>query len=293
MLYGEEEATFICAYFPYYAELRVMRADVAIHSISNELGTNSHYFVAKEGWGTLAERMKEDLVKKGVQFLFNHRLVGLTSEGEKGVGLQFQVGTKSHGPLKTFHGSKVILTLPSYSLKQVYPFQKLPALRHITMCPLLRTYAVFPKKENKAWFADLPRLVTNSPIRHFIPVSTSTAMVSYTDASDTTHWANILKQKGDAGLCSSILKELRTLFPNHSIPTPLFFKSHYWKHGCSYWTPGSYSPEEKSKQLMTPLGSRWPDLFLCGESYSLRQAWMEGALEHAEQLFATHLPRIL
>jgi monoamine oxidase len=292
-LYGAKEAERICKYFPYYAELYVMRADLALKSIQHELGMNSNFFVLKEGWGALAECMKEDLVKRGVSFLLDHRLVGLSSEGTKGVTLKFQLGPGQHGPLTTIHGDKVILTIPSSALKHVHPFHNLPALRHITMCPLLRTYAVFPTAYKEAWFSRIPKTVTDSPIRYFIPVSKSTAMVSYTDASNTTKWSTILKKKGEKALCSSIVKELQSLFPEKRIPPPLFFKAHYWKQGCSYWTPGTYSPEEKSIQLMNPLSSRWPDLFLCGESYSLRQAWMEGALEHAEQLLVRHNASIL
>jgi hypothetical protein len=31
-----------------------------------------------------------------------------------------------------------------------------------------------------------------------------------------------------------------------------------------------------------------PDVYCCGESFSTRQAWMEGALEHADLLLKTH-----
>jgi hypothetical protein len=33
----------------------------------------------------------------------------------------------------------------------------------------------------------------------------------------------------------------------------------------------------------------FPNLYVAGESYSLRQAWMEGALEHADQMLSTYL----
>ena len=295
-IYGTSEAERVLAYFPYSAEVRVMRADLAIQSIQREMGSNSNFFVAKEGWGELAERMADELDDRGVEFLFQHRLVGLGSEGLGGVLLKFQVNTSDDTKeLIQLHAKKAILTLPSRALKTVYPFQNLPVLKHIVMCPLLRTYAVFPTEQKTSWFSNIPKTVTDSPIRYFIPIDASKgiAMVSYTDASDTEIWTRILKKKGEAALGKAILKSLRDLFPRSTIPEPTFFKAHEWKQGCSYWTPGMYSPQEKSIQCMNPLPSRWPDLFMCGESYSLRQAWIEGSLEHAEELFVRYAPRIL
>jgi hypothetical protein len=47
-IYGTSEAERVLAYFPYSAEVRVMRADLAIQSIQREMGSNSNFFVAKK-----------------------------------------------------------------------------------------------------------------------------------------------------------------------------------------------------------------------------------------------------
>ncbi len=115
-------------------------------------------------------------------------------------------------------------------------------------------------------------------------------MTSYTDAHDTKKYIDLLKQSPKR-LEHQILKDLRTLFPERTIPDPLFFKAHPWYDGCTYWLPGSYDPEEESERILNPLPNRWDHLYVCGESYSLRQAWMEGALEHAELLLKKYLIR--
>jgi hypothetical protein len=160
------------------------------------------------------------------------------------------------------------------------------------MEPLLRVYAIFPTSPN-AWFADLPKLSTDSPLRFIIPINPKSGviMISYTDGKDAKYFMSILDSKdGPSKLQSFIMKEIRSLFPSLSIPDPLFFKTHPWYDGCTYWTPGSYSPSQLSESLMNPLPISHPNLYMCGESFSLQQAWMEGALQHSQALLQKHFP---
>jgi hypothetical protein len=48
--------------------------------------------------------------------------------------------------------------------------------------------------------------------------------------------------------------------------------------------PGKYDIETASKEAMNPS----KDLFVVGESISLQQAWIEGALESAENLLSRY-----
>jgi monoamine oxidase len=177
---------------------------------------------------------------------------------------------------------KLILAVPSEALKKISPFANLPALKHIQMTPLLRTYGVFKTNaEGQPWFADLHKTVTDSPLKFIIPVNASKGiiMTSYTDGEDTKPWTKILA-KGEPALKNAIMTETRKLFPARTIPQPIYFKAHLWKNGCSYWTPGLYDPVAMGNKIMNP----WDNLYVCGESYSQRQAWVEGALEHADAL---------
>ncbi len=106
-------------------------------------------------------------------------------------------------------------------------------------------------------------------------------MISYTDASDTDVWNDILEKKGLDALQASIMKEVRALFPDRTIPNPLYLKPHPWTEGCSYWKPGAYDIKEMSESVFNPFSN----VYICGESFSEKhQCWMEGALEHAEKL---------
>lgn len=284
LVHGETYATTLLNRFPYRAEVYSMRADLAFQSLSKEMGTSNDFYVVEEGLSEMVKAMRKELEERGVEFFFGHRLSAVNEDTPTTLKFKTEKGSA------TVRADKVILALHSDALKQVNPFQNLPMLKHLNMEPLLRTYHIYPTRGQKAWFHDIPKTITDSPLRYIIPINPAegTIMSSYTDAQDTKHWMRILNKKGDRGLGAEILKETRALFSDHKIPEPLFFKAHPWKEGCTYWLPGRYDPATVSKKIMRPLPFRWPEVYVCGESYSLRQAWMEGALEHAEEMLKTY-----
>jgi len=273
---GTEKAESMLAHFPYRSEVITLRADLALKSFKGEMGGNkSEFVVVKEGLGTLITAMAQELEDKGVTFLLGHRLNGISDS----VPSKAFFTHKNSAPTY-IRASKVILAVHSEALKKITPFSKLPILKHLAMEPLTRTYGVFPKVKGKVWFEGLPKIVTDSPLRFIIPVSAEKGLImtSYTDADDT----RIINKWNKAGKAEdNIIRELRALLPKYNIPPPVIFKAHPWSDGCTYWLPGLYDPVEKSKAIMKPLGGQ---IYVCGESYSMRQAWMEGALEHADDM---------
>ena len=181
-----------------------------------------------------------------------------------------------------FSGKKIIFALHANALRTIRPFTGHPILNHLKMTPLYRIYSIFPVG-SQVWFQDLPRIVTDGPLRHIIPINASKGLImtSYTDAEDTVVWN---RRRKNGTLDKTLMKELRSLLPLRDIPNPLSVSSHYWEHGCTYWTPGSYDPVKESNAIMQPFPTRFPDVYVCGESFSLKQAWMEGALEHADTM---------
>ena len=79
-----------------------------------------------------------------------------------------------------------------------------------------------------------------------------------------------------------LMRGLRRLFPGREIPEPEWLKAYPWTDGTTYWIPGSYDPYEAAEKIMSP---PIDGVYICGESLSVgKQAWVEGALEVAEQL---------
>jgi len=145
-------------------------------------------------------------------------------------------------------------------------------------------YAVYPKNaDGSMWFAGLKKQVTAGPLRHVIPINEETGliMISYTDGDDTKFW----REKEGRVLEDALHKEVTALFPDRSIPRPVYLKKHDWKQGCSYWVPVSSGPAAYDiKAASRAAHNPAPHVYVVGESVSTQQTWMEGALESAEYL---------
>jgi hypothetical protein len=292
LAFGAAYTERLLAHFPYRAEVFRMRADLALKSLSEEMRSAEGFFVVQEGLSALIKAMRKELEEKDVEFLLGYRCSGVRSVKGSSTDTiaSFIIKKDEKHEHQDIRAKKVILAVHSEALKGISPFSNLPVLKHLTMEPLLRTYGIFPTPGGKPWFHGMKTTVTNSPLRFIIPVNPKqgTIMTSYTDAQDTRPYMKLLDTSPKV-LEKRIMKETRELFPELDIPNPLFFKAHPWYEGCTYWLPGFYSPEEESRFVMNPLPLRLPTVFVCGESYSLRQAWMEGALEHAEAMLRKYL----
>jgi hypothetical protein len=127
--------------------------------------------------------------------------------------------------------------------------------------------------------------VTGTKLRYFIPVGEKTVMISYTDGDDTAPFIHGDKDEINVGL--ALTNECRKMFPDRDIPNPTLTKVHPWDAGASYWIPGDYDPVAAQKHSLQPFGAANPNIHICGESFSLRQAWVEGALENTQELLRT------
>lgn len=283
---GETKTRDILGRFPYKAEVAVLRADMALKVFlgSGEMASHENYGIVGEGFSELVKRMREELEKKGIVILNRHRLLNLKKAGGKATDCEFafsgdEPGTS--GKIQLRAEKAVVLALHCDAVAELPAFQSWKTLKLLKSEPLLRTYAVFDTKK-PVWFSEMDRVVTPQDPRYILPMNpaTGTIMISYTDSLDTRAYKRVLDSEGDKGLERRILRDVRGLFPEKKIPNPIFFRSHYWDTGATYWLPGDYDPAQESEEACHPMPHWLPGVWLCGESWSLRQAWVEGALEH-------------
>lgn len=278
--------------FPYYSEIHVLRADLALSAFQNEMKSNEGFGVCKEGLSTMIDAMANEFIHLGGTIIMNTTLFKITNNPDNSIKLECKILNIPKNI--SYTGKNVVLALHHSALKDVKGI-KLSVLKHLTMTPLLRIYAIFPINRGISWFSNLNRIVTDSPIRYIIPIDISRGiiMISYTDGQDAKKW---MKQDTSAvnedTIQDLVMTEIRQLFPDRTIPEPIFFKQHPWTSGCTYWLPGSYDVIEESKNSLRPLPDSFPNLFMCGESFAVNQCWMESALEQADKLLTKNKFRI-
>lgn len=265
--------------YPYRGEVDTLRADVGLETFRNEMGPNEKFGICGEGFSAIVEGMRAEFETRGGKILSGHTCVEVAQDNAV-----VTVTCSVEGEPVILRGAHCIVAVPASALKKIRPFSKWKGLSRVAMKPLLRFYGVFPVEGGKLWTEDIGRIVTPEPIRYMIPGNPAigSVQISYTDSQDAEFWKEKLDAVGENKVSEEIVAQLRRLL-KPTIPSPTFVKAHYWENGVTYWLPGRYDPKEVSQEAYNPLRSM-RNVHVCGESFSLRQAWVEGAIEHAAGL---------
>jgi hypothetical protein len=274
MIHGKDISSFYLQ-FPYYAEIHTIRADLALQSFHEEMKSNSGFGVCQEGLSSLTDHMAEEFIKCGGTIIQKTELCSVSYSDS----FSLECFDSCTNKKRFFKSSVCVLALHHQALTHIKGAQHFSVLKKLVMEPLLRVYAIFPVIRKRSWFSDLSKIVTPGHIRYIIPIDPSRGiiMISYTDGKDAKYW---MKQSSHTQ--SNIMKLIRDLFPDRSIPDPIFFKLAPWEAGCTYWLPGDYNVQEESQNSLQP--DKKIPLFMCGESFAVHQVWMESALEQADCL---------
>ena len=264
---GPDLTARILIQFGFRAETEVLRADLGLHAFGHEMGTAADFVIVKGGLSQITDRLADACKAAGVNIILNTKVLDLTATSNQRWRLHTDTGHRE--------ADRVILAIPAAALKGLSILKDFGPLKHLTMEPLTRIYAKFAT----AW-PFKKKVITDSPLRFIIPIipELGVVMISYTEAQDTRHF------KGLTGLelVTSLQSEVWRLFPNQSIPILLWAHAYEWGNGCTYWLPGNYDAKKESQRALTVRKY----LHICGESFSLRLAWVVGAMEHASALLA-------
>ena len=276
--------------FPYWSEIHTLRADLALQAFKGEMNSNKGFGVCKEGLSELIDKMKAEFLEHGGNIMIDTELYSISTYPDRSMHLNCRV--RNTKKTLAFIGRSCVLALHHTALKNIGGgVSQLKVLKHLTMEPLLRMYAIFPVRHGTWWGKGLNKTVTNSPIRYIIPIDSERGivMISYTDGADARYWIKqdeTAREHGEENVKDLVMTEIRRLFPERQIPNPIFFKQHPWYDGCTYWLPGNYNVEDESRKSLHPLPSQMPNLFMCGESFAVHQCWMESAIDQADELMA-------
>ena len=250
---GPKAAKEILQKFPYRAETETLRADLGILTFDGDMSASTKFMGVVGGLSRIITGLAEACRAAGVRIRLNTTVIDV-------IGNAAVLADGS-----SVAADRVVLAMPVSALRELPLTRDLPLLRLLAIKPLTRFYASTTLRLNE-------RVVTDSPLRFIIPIRDDVIMISYVESQDTEP----LRGLTGPALVRRLTTEIRRLFPGTEIA---WAKSYEWEEGCSYWLPGRYDPAAASVAAYESAG-----VHLCGESFSLHQAWMEGALDHAAGL---------
>ena len=274
---GFEKTRIFIEYFGYNSEISNVNAYDGLRIFKTDFNQYSQYFVLQGGLEQITKKMQEDCKNKGIKILTSTKIINYSFNNEL-----FTVNSINFEQQnKDYICKKLVLAFDKRYLKSIKALNPIKNLiNSVNVCSLTRIYAVFPKDEQtgKVWFSGIPKTTTNLPIRQVIPINEEQGliMISYSDDYFAKQWQQYFL---DGQLENMILKYIRRMFPTKEIPKPLFLQKLFWINGTHLWKVNTDS-NDISNRILKPFD--YP-LFICGETYSLNQGWIEGALDTAKQ----------
>lgn len=268
-LIGKEKSKIMLDKFGYYSELKVLNAYDAKYALNEDLNDNLNFYLVIEGLTELCNRMSEDIKKLNGKIYLKNNLNNVNEEKNKYI-------CNINGKNEKY--DSIILCCGKQSLLKLNILNSIKKeLNSVSCQPLYRIYAKYPVKNNKVWFDGIPKVKTNRLLKYIIPIDNKNGiiMVSYTDGNAAKKLIN------EENIEEKIENQLKLIFPEVIIPKAIWYKHYYWNNGACYWKKG-FNSDLIGKKILKPFNNK--KIFIGGENYSKRQAWMEGALETTDKI---------
>jgi protoporphyrinogen oxidase len=275
-MFGIEIATLLKSAHGYDDGFKTVGAydSLKIASLMN----NDIYYVMNGGLEQIIEHMVLELQTMGVKLELHTKCIGWSNDdnGDTIVSI-----TDFKGLDRNIRCEKIILALDKWSLQQLKELEPIyNLLDSVSIIPLTRIYARFPVDTDTgfAWFHGIPKTTTNLPLRMFIPIDETNGfcMISYSDGYHASQW-QIDFMMGD--LENNVMKYIRQLFPEKTIPDALWIEKLHWANAVHGWKP-LINSDLVYNQIQNP----FHNVFICGEAFSRWHGWIEGALETAKEI---------
>lgn len=261
---SQDELDYMLIASGYSGQLKYMNAFDACNLFANGIRTDITYYGGY--YHLLIENIVKELKKQDAHMKLKCVVKDFKYDHVKSLYTVFYNNQKIY----TKH---LLLCIPKPSLLQfeaLHPIHSI--LKQSVQCKkLCRVYALFNKED--IWFQNLKKTVVNNPLRYIIPFDAKKGiiMISYTDDEYTNFWMKI--KNDQTKLKKQIVKYIEQSF-QIKVNAPEKVWVFDWNCGVAYWKPNKDSLT-LSNYIINPL----PNLYICGENYSMNQSWVEGALE--------------
>jgi monoamine oxidase len=280
---GDEITEYVLDSYGYYVELTVMNLTDAVRMFEIDMNPNIQFYTLQGGMHLIIDKLIKILNRKrNIKLYTDTELIDLLYNNNKFI-LKIKKDNKKLVKIVKIVADKCILAIPRYGLEKLKILNKnvkiMRMIRSVVCKPLCRVYSVF----KNIWFDNIIKTTTDSKIRYIIPIDNKKGVImsSYTDGKYAEYINKYFNTYGYEKFNRMLVKELKKVFKDKDIDTPLYTHISYWDCGAGYWRRGVNSKSISSK-IIKPYNNM--DLYIVGENYSLSQAWIEGGLETVNKL---------
>ena len=225
---------------------------------------NNEFFILRDGIHILCDVLYKYILDAGVSVKFSSILEDVCDS--YGAKKYVKVSGVKHSY------SKLYLTIKRGDYMNIGYFKKYESLFNtVSDGHLLRIFAQY----KDVWFKDMPKILTQNKLQFIIPIDYNSGLIqiSYSDRYNADFWNAFKNEKDVKKYLTKILNEM---FPEKNIKEPEWITMHFWKAGDHMWNVGVNTKkiQDKMDEIFIP-----KDIYILGETYSERQAWIEGAIE--------------
>ena len=246
----------------YQGEMYDMNAYNGILTLRKDFDIrNNEFFVLRDGIQILCDVLYKYIVDAGVSVNFSSILEDVKDD-DKTIRVNGNI----------YNYSKLYLTLKRGDYMKINYFKKYDYLFNtVSDGHLLRIFAQY----KDVWFKDMPKILTQNKLQFIIPIDYNSGLIqiSYSDRYNADFWNAFKTEKDVKKYLTKILNEM---FPEKNIKEPEWITMHFWESGDHMWNVGvnTKNIQDIIDGLFIP-----KDIYILGETYSERQAWVEGAIE--------------
>lgn len=225
---------------------------------------DAQYYGLKGGLSQIINTLEKHCINKGV-----HIEKGVEVLDIQKIDGGYSLVPCISGGQKRYNTKTLILALPRHSLRKFSLLKNdmyiASMLKAVQKQSLMRIYAEIPSLNEYVKV----KVTTDELIRYIIPISGDVFMISYTDGRFADYW----KEIDDIGKTETVIKQCLKRMFNKDFNVKNI-KAWYWKDCVHLWKPG-YDSKDVTSKIINPMNGLW----ICSESYSNKQGWMEGSLE--------------
>jgi len=256
----------------------------------------------ESGMAALPEALSRAIESHGARIAFRHRLVAvkLSNQGEP-ISLSFET---EEGRI-SLKAARVVLAMPAGRVAQVDGLAEQPEIQALLSALAPQNAVTTALVYARPWWREIAIRggvsTTDLPARHLRHCgaepwrgSDAGALLSYSDGGSADFWRRLGEGAPAAGwvgpdhpVANELHSQAQRIFGpkmQKALPQPVAAFTQNWDeaaNGAAFhmWSSGS-TPADAMRRALSPVAAQ--KLHICGEAWSPRQGWIEGALESVD-----------